>query len=497
VATSFYDEIDQLVKNGKLTQAKDALRKSRQRKFPSNEIGKICLLARRCGLPELALRWLSPIVRPQGRTKSVATPDHLVEYAGALIHLGGVLEGMQIIDDVKEPLPPRAHLYWAFGCFARWEYAKSIPRLEAYIRHPEVSDYDRAMGKANLAAALAYERDPKAHDFLVEVIAELKEKKYDRLRLNVQMSLADLSASNNAFEEGRSTLREAEASLGGGSSYDSLFLAKWFAVLDLREGIRGAEKKLQAVRAKALELKHWETIRNIDYHLVMKKHDRDRLARLYFGTPYPMLREKILRDFVEAWSPPDTYEWIPDGAKPTSKLLDFSNSLELEAKFSQFKAGHLGARLVSVLVSDLYRPFNIGAIFGHLFPDEYYNYVSSPARLHQLVKRTRDATKRLGLVISEAEGLYSLATSKVRLRIPREVFLVPRAQSMMAQLRTLFPEEAVFSAEQAAKALDANYWTVVKWIRSAVAEGKLEKQGAARATRYRFSQAVKSQSKSA
>lgn len=497
MAKTFFEEVDELVKAGALAQAKDLLRKSRQRNFPADEVGKICLLARRVGMPELALRLLAPIVRPQGRVRSEATAEHFTEYGGALIHVGSTLEGMKLLEGIKAPFPPQALLYWSFGCFSRWEYGRAIPKLEEYVKRPELTPYEALVGKANLAAAMVYERTEKAHDFVLEIIRECEEKKADRLRLNMLISLCDISSFQKNLGEARGALEKAKALLSSTTSFDALFLEKWFAILDLMEKKPDALSSIETVRKKALLMRHWETIRNLDYHLVMQTRNRALLSKLYFGTPYKILKERIVKDFGEPWDAPDHYDWQPPAAKKSAKLVDLSDHHGLEKQFSKLKAGQLASKLISVLTSDLYRPFGIGSLFGHIFPDEYYNYLSSPTRIHQLVKRSRAVVEPLGLKISENHSLYSIAESALRIRIPRELSLAPRMDSLLVSLQREYPAPAVFSAPEAAESLRLNYWSVVRWLKDAVANGTLEKSGAARATRYCFKSTAKTEKKSA
>jgi len=482
----FYQELDALIRAGALAKAKDLLKTSRNRKFPSDELGKISLLARRVGMPEMALRLLSPVVRPQGRVKAQATAEHYTEYGGALIHVGSTLEGMKMLEGLKPPYPPQALLYWAFGCFSRWEYMKAIPRLREYVERPELTEYERAVGKANLAAAMVYERTEEAHDFVVGVIREFEEKKYDRLRLNMSISLCDISSSQGNYSEAREALKRALPSLNSTTSFDALFMEKWFALLNLMEKKPGADAEILKVREKAIQMRHWETIRNLDHHLMMVKKDEALLAKLYFGTPYPEMKKRFVKDFGGKWDPPESFDWRPSKAKHGSRLIDLSAPQELEKKISGLKAGQLPARLLSVLTSDLYRPFGIGALFAQVFPGDYYNYLSSPGCIHQLVKKTRKLVGDLGIIIVEKRGLYSAMESKVRMRIPRVWAPEERSQSMMAALERKFPAPTDFSTAEAARALDLNYWTVVKWLKEAVDTGVLDRSGAARATRYRF-----------
>ena len=67
-------------------------------------------------------------------------------------------------------------------------------------------------------------------------------------------------------------------------------------------------------------------------------------------------------------------------------------------------------RLLGALASDFYRPFRLASLHALLYPDQYFNPVSSPARFHQATRQLRAWLKASGLSLrlEETDGLYRL-----------------------------------------------------------------------------------------
>src|SRR5205823_3880405 len=81
------------------------------------------------------------------------------------------------------------------------------------------------------------------------------------------LELAAQSAFDEArFDEARRLVGEAETVLGAHGGLDAFYVEKWKAMLDyvVAPRRRGHGGPLDAVRRKARELHHWETIRDCD-----------------------------------------------------------------------------------------------------------------------------------------------------------------------------------------------------------------------------------------
>ena len=86
--------------------------------------------------------------------------QELIEYAGSLIEVGCLQEAFGYLERVDTKKFPEALLIRSFGLFANWDYVHAIPLLEQYIDNSKISDYQKLVGKINLAASMIFEQPP-------------------------------------------------------------------------------------------------------------------------------------------------------------------------------------------------------------------------------------------------------------------------------------------------------------------------------------------------
>src|SRR2546430_1421867 len=94
--------VERLIREGKIAPAQRVLGQLAREKIPRASLARYAGLARRAGLPGLALRWLVPVVRPSPRRPAQAAPSETIEYAASLIRLGATAEALALL----APFPP-------------------------------------------------------------------------------------------------------------------------------------------------------------------------------------------------------------------------------------------------------------------------------------------------------------------------------------------------------------------------------------------------------
>ncbi len=78
------EQIEKLIREGKLREGGNLLRKTRPADVGRSEMQRFANLARRAGLPHVSVRTLNPIARPDRDLGRRASEGELAEYAAAL-----------------------------------------------------------------------------------------------------------------------------------------------------------------------------------------------------------------------------------------------------------------------------------------------------------------------------------------------------------------------------------------------------------------------------
>jgi L-alanine-DL-glutamate epimerase-like enolase superfamily enzyme len=140
------------------------------------------------------------------------------------------------------------------------------------------------------------------------------------------------------------------------------------------------------------------------------------------------------------------------------------------------------------LASDVYRPLRLAAIHARLYPDRFFNPVTSPALIHDATSRLRKLFRDhdLPLRIDEKDGFYRIsASAPFAIRIAAQDILGQRYGIPLQKLRGNWPKDA-FSIGQAVRFLGLPRRSTLRILQQAHEEGALERVGKARATRYAF-----------
>src|SRR5206468_2581133 len=121
-----------------------------------------------------------------------------------------------------------------------------------------------------------------------------------------------------------------------------------------------------------------ETVRDCDLHRSVATKDEKLLLHVYFGTPHPTFRERILAEYGGSVALPSRYLWKKTGK--SSRILDLTDPEALG-----LKPGQLLHRALLLLCSDFYRPVRLAALHSRLFPDRYFHPTATPNQIHQLL----------------------------------------------------------------------------------------------------------------
>lgn len=441
-------------------------------------------LARRAHLPLIGIRLLNPIIRPNRKVAEKATAQESLEYAACLIRIGSVDEALRILEEVNRKDVPESYLYSAFGHFAKWQYREAIPLLESYLAQKNISDYQRLIGRVNLLAALVHEKNTSAESMGRELLKETKLAKANLLHANTLELLSQYYILKKQFTNADRQLAEAEALLDTMETLDAFFIQKWKVIKKIYENpiSKEANKELDAIISNAKTRKHYETVRDCERHRCLATQNVKLAELLYCGTPNERFREELLKEFPKEIKLGETY-LRQFGEKEAKRTLDLTDSKKIKVK-----SGSLLPRALLTLLSDSYRPLRLASLYSILFPNEYYNPVSAPNRVHQLLRRLRQELKKqkIPLNIKEEDGSYFVEAEKpVAVLLPVRKIAENTKEPRIAQLRRTFGEKD-FSVHEASRILKLSQRSTSRLLLENTRSGQLAKSGVTLKARYKF-----------
>jgi hypothetical protein len=295
-----------------------------------------------------------------------------------------------------------------------------------------------------------------------------------------------LAIANGEFGKASRALEQAHRLTSQAGSSDALFVRKWQAVLQLKRR-HVPEKSLMAlarVRREALQRRHWETVRDCDFHRAVFTKDRDLLTHLYFGTPYAAYRRMIEAE-LDGQQMPTQYAWKIHGQR-AKKVFDVEKGEEIEGSLS-LSPGQLPHRFMQILCTDFYRPFRPVTIFSMLFPSEFYNPATSLDRVHHALHRLRIwfRENRIPLQVDETAGFYKIiSTGPYALRVTLGSMSQSPMDPLLCKMRSYF--NGPFTVRQATESLRISQRSCQRLLKKAVEAGKLTTSGKGPAVKYSF-----------
>ncbi len=372
----------------------------KMRQIPDDERLRFAQIARKLGLPLMALHGLYPLMHPGRRKKREPTPWECAEYAGSLVLLGEAREALEIARSLDAENFPEVSLLTAFAQFTYWQYAEAIPNLEKYLTNASLTPFQKLMGQVNLAAAFVYERRPDSLSLLQQVQASADQQGYVMLSATLLTMQSEAFLSDRNFTSARDVLKQAKTLLVPSQLMENLLIDKWIALTDLyvnpnRSSVRHG---IIDVRKRATQLRHWETLRSCDYHEAIARKDGELLPRTYFGSPFPSFRKRLVEEFGAVIDKTAPYEWVL-GSDPAGPVVDFSDV-----------KGSLPQRACRILQTDFYCPMRLAPFYFHLRPERTFDPIAAPKAVHDVILRMKQWFRKqdLPLDVEEKSRCYRL-----------------------------------------------------------------------------------------
>jgi hypothetical protein len=473
------NEIDTLIRSGQTSKAAlQVTLLSQDPKLSRPNKLDLAKLARRSSIPKIGITLLRPYIRPSAKQNIQASDEEKIEYAANLSWIGALPECFSLLEEVDHKLHPDGDFIAALAHFAQWNYAEAIPLLLRYIAHPKVEAYWKRVGEVNLLSALVHEGLP-CQELLEELEVGTKKDGQKLLLANILQFKAEMGVNRKDWQEAQAAIQEASFLM------DSLFMQKWQAIILLYEDLDSGLKKLQEVREKAIEVKHWETVRDCDFHEVLVTHNKVKGLKIYFGTPYPAYRAHLLKKCP--WLKEEiqeTYDWKLGSAREHKKVI---------IPWEETREGLALQNLWETLASDFYSPLTLGHLHARIFPWKHFDPVRSANSIHQALKRLRELfiEEKIPLEIHEKNGeyyLHAIASVTLRIRVKPEDS-VRRYPKQFEKVQTQFMKRK-FTAKGVAECLGLSHNMALVYLRQWQKLGLIKKSSTGPRTHYSIGKSV-------
>lgn len=479
-------EIDALVRAGRIADAQKALRACFAARPRRAELARLANLAWRASVPELGLGALSRWVRGAGA--GLATLEERAEYAACLCRAGAVEEGLSLARLVRRErgAPAAARFHEIAALVTLWDYDRAMPLLKEHLADERLGEYERLVARLNYASCCVYAgHHVEASAVLRRLANETRGGKWGLLHGNA-LQIAGVSCLwRRRFADAERLFESAAEALRAANSLDSLFVDKWRAALALMRAPRdgAALAALEAVRALARERGHANTLRECDRIQAMATRDEGLLHRAYFGTPFLCYRRRLEREAADWATIPSSLLIHADRAREGE--LNLLTGEFRGATHASLSPGETSHRLLVALWSEAYRPLDAGTLHGLVFPNEFLS-ASSTNRVHQAIRRLRAWLDESGVPVRivEKDRAYRVEAG-CAVRLFRAQGNEERSRFSLRLLHETFGARP-FSTEEAMGVLRRSRSAVQALVRASLAAGFLEAKGSRRGARYRF-----------
>ncbi|MCC7441862.1 MAG: hypothetical protein IT285_09520 [Bdellovibrionales bacterium] len=252
-----------------------------------------------------------------------------------------------------------------------------------------------------------------------------------------------------------------------------------------------------SLREQLIATGEWELARSFDLEVARASGDSELWARVYFGTPGPTMRRRLI---LAAGAPvlPEYFDRLlrPEAGRASVSEEEGSLSRVSVADGSDGGGGPallrpgLGPqRLLQCLASDFYAPFPPSRIQPVVFPGERYHRLYSADRVRHLVQRLRRILEDRGISLRVVAGFggYRLAAGSrpCVLRIPRYCLDAPDLQAILpVQVLAGRYGSRRFTISEAALALRRPVRSVNRFLHRAAERGTLRRVGYGHETRF-------------
>ncbi len=491
-------EMDDWIRAGKQGKARRLLFAINLKRISREQALPLADIARRVNVPRYVLLILKPVVKPQTQIRPPASAKEIAFYATGLSRLGVYDEAEKLLQSLAATKDPEVILFQAYNSMFQWNFFAAIQKLQTYLRSELISPYQKQVGRINLAACLVSEEKWVAAESVLaqifsEIETDLSTGKQSLLYGNSLEIAAQMAIKRGQLETANELITKAEELLSGSESRYEFFVKKCRAILHLLSDKTPTSsiERLQKIKQEGERAGNWEAVRDLEFYQAWILRDENLFLRLYFGTPFTSYKKRIIKTFGFFKVLPASYDWCLGSGTGTdhsrTRVFDLRKGCELGggAMMSKFP---LLLRLLTILCSDFYRPVAQGTLISKLYPDEFYNPISSPIKADQAISRLRYWFKRenVPLKIYARRGAFRLiASGPYIIRVPRLAFVQSKYDAYFEKLDAQFANK-FFTTQQVCEALGLSKAVTQRFLSWGKANKKLTQLAAGRSARYRI-----------
>lgn len=398
---------DQEIQSGRASVVKKEISKTNIKKVPRTLLLSFCQMARRVGRPELILLWLNPIVRPQKILQENASPQEQAIYALALLRLGAFNEATKLLQDLDPRQDPQIYFYKASLHINQWNYGKAVPELRRYIKATPKKSYEQLVGLLNLCSCLVSLRRWSSAELEIQrLYKKLKRQDLPLLTGNLLEIRSQMHLSQNQYDNSLKDIQLAQKYLSSESGRAHLYVHKWEKIIQLRRNKNKVTNDyFDKIKEVAQNIQDWETLRDCDFQLALHNQDAVGLEHLYWSSFFPNYKKRVIQSMSSSLVLKDSYIWYHHSFE--------KSTVEKPVDLVLLTTSPCLRKLFQLLLSEHYRPLRVTEIFATVYPDEYYNPLSSPAKIKRLIQRGRILLKQknLDMEIANWDQSYKLKAS--------------------------------------------------------------------------------------
>ncbi len=405
-------ELEASLRSGNISVVQRSLSKIEISKIPRPLAVNFANICRRAQKFQLALRILNPILRNKDSWIKSITDEELLEYSIVSLRNGALHQANSILEKIDLKKHPIGYLYKANCMMAKWNYKAAIDQLEKFMTTADSGAYQTWVAKVNLVAAYLFENKlSKARSLLKQLIHTTRQANAKLLYGNCCELFAQLEIQEKRWSQAEVYLARSENLLREASG-NLLQVQKWRAVSEtLKSG--KVSSRLIATRKLALEYSYWEAVRDCDFYLALVRKDPERMAQVYFGTPFESFRYRTAELAKDFFNPDMTSILYDDDHKTRiSKkyIVDVREGTLVCNSLRWKEPTDILHRLLKMFSSDRYKSFGVIETHSILEPGSYFSFPSSTTRTHQNLFRFRQwCHENQELIqIYEKQGKYRL-----------------------------------------------------------------------------------------
>jgi hypothetical protein len=376
------ETIDKLIREANIKEAIVQFQHFENQKPPREFLLEVSNLARRLNKPFQILKWLHPLVRTEHLISEQATDAEASLYAIGLVRIGAYREAKDILDKLPLNLAEVQLGLIQLNGF-QWKYQKMIRPLKRYMKLVPTDSYVYSIAQLNMLTALVDKEDWQACDAHAEHFLNIAtEKKYTLLKANALETYAQSKIRQQDFSAATELLNEAGSILrNSGSRYD-LFVKKWKLIIDILRSKNECTAEVVNLQIEAQAKSEFETVRELDFYYALARQDQSLFQKVYCGTRFETYRRRMKQKYAQ-----DT-AFLKEFAIPFTDNPNFQGAMQ-NFSSSSLELSVSAEKMLKIVLSDFYRPIQLGEVFRDLYPDEYFNPNTSKDRLYKVFSRLK------------------------------------------------------------------------------------------------------------